>query len=106
INEGNKLKTFSIGKGQEIMFKLDNGEVVKLPNLEYAITCKGCGARGFGGSEGQGIEVFYMLNEEEFEKLKNNTVVKVRIYTNDGYVEEDVKEKNSKKIPIMLKLVE
>lgn len=106
INEGTKLKTFSIGKEQEIMFKLENGEVVKLANLEYAITCTGCGARGFGGSTGQGIQVTYLMGKEEFDKLKNNAVVKVRIYTSDGYVEETIKEKNSKKIPIMLKLVE
>ena len=38
---------FSINKGQEIMFKFFSGEIIKLPNIEYAITCTGCGAKGF-----------------------------------------------------------
>jgi hypothetical protein len=97
---------FSIGKGQELMFKLSNGEIVKLQNIEYAITCTGCGAIGFGGSAGQGIQVSYLIDKENFEKLKSNSVVKIRIYTNSGYVENDTKEKNAKKIKSALPLVE
>ena len=99
-------KVFSIAKDQEIMFKLDNGEIVKLPNLEYTITCTGCGAKGLSGSNAQGIKVSYSINKEQFEQLKNNTIIKIRIYTNDGYIEEDTKEKHAKKIPYALKLVE
>lgn len=99
-------KVFSIGKDQEIMFKLDNGEFVKLPNLKFTITCTGCGAKGYSGSAAQGIKVSYPIDKEQFEKLKNNTVVKIRIYTNDGYVENDTKEKHAKKIQTALKLVE
>ena len=97
---------FSIDKDQQIMFKLDNGEFVKLSNLEYRITCTGCGAKGFSGSSAQGIKVSYPIDKEQFEQLRNNTVVKIRIYTNDGYVEDDTKEKHAKKIPAALKLVE
>ncbi|MDJ1505206.1 hypothetical protein [Xanthocytophaga agilis] len=97
---------FSIDKDQEIMFKLSNGEFVKLPNLRYTVTCTGCGAKGLAGSTGQGIEVSYPINKEQFEQLKNNIVVRDRIYTTDGYVEDDTKEKNAKKISEALKLIE
>ena len=97
---------FSINKGQEIMFKFFSGEIIKLPNIEYAITCTGCGAKGFAGSEGQGIKVSYILEKEQFEKLKNNIVETVRIYTTDGYVESSIAEKYYKKLQKALILVE
>lgn len=97
---------FSIDKDQEIMFKLDNEDIVKLLNLKYEVTCKGCGAIGLSGSNVQGINVSYTLDEEQFEMLKNHEVVKVRIFTNDGYVEGDTKRKHVKKIPKALELVE
>lgn len=97
---------FSIDKGQELMFKLANEEIIKLPNLNYAITCKGCGARGFSGSEAQGIKVSYPITLEQIKKLNENMAVKIRIYTNAGYVENDLKLKYQKKIQKALLLFE
>jgi hypothetical protein len=99
-------KVFSINKDQELMFKLENGEFVKLPNLEYSITCTGCGAIGFSGSQAQGAKIMYPIDDAQFEMLKNNTVVKVRIYTSDGYVEDETKEKYAIKMQKAIKLVE
>lgn len=96
---------FSIGEGQEIMFKLSDGEIIKLPNLEYAITCTGCGAKGFSGSQAQGIKVSYGITPEQIKKLKNNLAIKIRIYTNDGYVENDLKSKYYKKVQKAISLV-
>ena len=96
---------FAIDKNQKIMFKLDNGELVTLHNLEYVITCRGCGAKGYIGSDAQGIKTSYPIDKEQFEKIMNNTVVKIRIYTTDGYIENDIKEKNAKKISNALKLI-
>lgn len=112
INEQNYLdlkmmigKPFSIKEKDELMFTLSNGEFVKLLNLKDAKTCIGCGAIGFNGSIAAGIEVSYILDKEQFEKLKNNTVVKINVYTSKGYVEEKVKEKNGKKISTALSLL-
>jgi hypothetical protein len=98
-------KVFSVKKDQELMFKLENGEVVKLANLEYTITCKGCGARGFIGSAAEGAKMSYLIDKDQLEKLKTSKVVKLRIYTSDGYVENDIKEKNSKKIQTAILLL-
>lgn len=100
------VSVFSIEKDQEIMLKLSNGEIVKLPNCKYAITCKGCGANGLAGSSSEGIQVSYLLNKENFEKIKNSPVAKIRIYTNDGYVEEECKEKYASKILKAINLIE
>lgn len=91
-------KVFSISKDQEFMFKLDDGTVLKFLNLEYTTTCRGCGAKGFSGSEAQGIEVSYPVKKEQIDILINNRIEKLRIYTNDGYLENEVSEKRSKEI--------
>jgi len=97
---------FSIDNGQELMFKLNNGDIVKVVNLNYTLTCTGCGAKGFTGSGAQGIEVSYPISDEQLKELKANKIVKVRFYTNDGYVENDIKDKAAEKIEQSLSLVE
>ncbi|HTK21201.1 MAG TPA: hypothetical protein VL442_16880 [Mucilaginibacter sp.] len=91
-------KIFYIGKDAELSFKLANGEIVTLKNLEYAITCKGCGAAGYSGSAAEGIQVTYPMSSEQVEKLKANKIVKVRIDTSMGYVEDDIKDKRAEKL--------
>jgi hypothetical protein len=98
-------KVFSIDKDAQLMLKLDDGEVVTLQNLEYQITCKGCGATGFAGSEAEGIEVRYPLSKEQIIILKAHKVVKVRTTTNDGYFDNDIKDKNASKIQACLNLL-
>lgn len=98
-------RIFFIDKDMQIMFKLQNGDIVTLNNLEYTFTCKGCGATGFIGSEAQGIEVSYPISKHQVEKLKAGKIVKVRVYTSDGYLDENVKEKNAAKIIASLNLL-
>jgi hypothetical protein len=96
---------FSIDEGQEIMFKLTNDEIVKLPNLEYEITCSGCGAIGYAGSRAQGIYVKYPMKSEQIEKLMNDRVEKIRVYTNVGYVEDEFRNEDYLKFQKALTLV-
>lgn len=97
---------FSIGKDQEIMFKLSNDTIIKLPNLEYSVSCRGCGAKGLMGSEAQGIQVSYPISKTQSDLLKSISIAKVRIYTNDGYIEDEMKTKNAVKIKKALALLE
>lgn len=87
---------FSISKDNKIIFKLNNGEFLTLYCHEYTTTCKGCAVEGLVGSDAWGIDAPYHITDEQLEQLKNNPPVKIRVYTNDGYVEEDIKEKNQK----------
>ena len=96
---------FSIDEGQKIMFKLSNDKILALQNLEHQITCTGCGAKGFVGSTGQGIQVSYPLNKENFDMLKEYDVLKIRIYTSEGFREGDLKTKNLKKFKKGLSLI-
>lgn len=88
-------KVFSISKDSEIIFKLDNEELVSLFSISHEITCTGCGAIGFVGSEAQGINIRYFLDKSSIDKLIKNKVVKIRIYTTDGYYEDNIKEKRA-----------
>jgi len=96
---------FSIAEGQEIMFKLKNGKIIKLNNLEYALTCTGCGAIGYAGSGGIGIKVSYEISKEFLDLLRANQVEKIRIYTSKGYIEKEIKEKFAKKLENAFKLI-
>ena len=98
-------KVFSIDKEQELMLKLSNNEIITLPNLKHTITCNGCGARGLSGSNAQGIKVSYLITEEQIYKLKDSDVTKIRIYTTNGYVENDLKSKHNKKIKKAMSLI-
>lgn len=97
---------FSISEGAALMFKLSNNEIIELNNLEYAITCNGCGARGFSGSAAQGIKVSYLITNEQADKLQALIATKIRIYTNDGYLENKLKTKYYQSIKNALYLVE
>ena len=99
-------EVFSIKKDQELMFKLANDSIVSLPNLEYALTCKGCGAKGYMGSAAHGIQVSYPINIKQIDLLKKEKVIKARVYTSTGYVEDELKDKNALKIKKALSLVE
>ena len=96
---------FSIAKGANIMFKLTNEEIITLSNNNYEITCTGCGAIGFVGSAAQGINTSYDITTEQLTKLKNIGIKKIRIYTSDGYLEDDLKSKHDRKIKKAISLI-
>ncbi len=96
---------FSIEKGQDLMFKSMNGDILKIQNTEYKLTCTGCAAIGVMGSSGQGIMTSYLLEKEIAAKLKNEKIEKIRIYTSKEYFEIDLNTKNSMKINKSLNLL-
>jgi len=98
-------KVFAIDKGDELMLKLDDGNVVKLKNKEFTVTCRGCGAAGSGGSSAPGLQVHYLLQENEFNQLLHSAITKLRIHTTDGYLESPVKQKYDKKFKRSMELV-
>jgi hypothetical protein len=96
---------FSIKDGPYIMFKLENDSVVTLTNPKYEIACQGCGAVNLIGSSGYGVNLKIPIDEPLIEHLSSHKVTKIRIYTTDGYVEEDIKEKFRETVLKELKLI-
>jgi hypothetical protein len=96
---------FAIEADQELLLKLDDGEVLTLKNAQSTATCKGCGAKGLSGSGAEGIQVLYPMTKEQAGLLKAHKVVKVRITTLDKTFDGDVKDKNAEKIQACLNLL-
>ena len=85
----------SVRFNSDVMFKMSNDSIISLKVMEGASSCIGCGAIGFLGSASPGIDFQVILTSEEIEQFKSLKVKKVRIYTIDGYIEAEVKEKFS-----------
>ena len=99
-------KVFAIPKGETFMIKLANDSIVKLNTLSHEVSCRGCGAKGFSGSATEGIQVAYVIDKQTHDLLKQYPIKKVRLYTTEGYHEEDVNKNKSDALQSILKLIE
>lgn len=84
-------KIYSIREKDQIIFLFEDNSTVTLYNHESTVTCKGCGAPGFVGSDGYGTHTYYLLSADDIAALKKNKIVGIRIYNSDSYVERDAK---------------
>ncbi|HXS35378.1 MAG TPA: hypothetical protein VN721_01655 [Flavipsychrobacter sp.] len=87
-------RVFAISKDAPLVLTLDDNSTVTLHNTEFNITCAGCGEIG-AKSQAQGLEVTYLIAKEDVAKLKQHKVVKVKVYSSDGYLQDAVKAKYS-----------
>jgi hypothetical protein len=99
-----KYNVYSVQKNSNLMFKMNNDSIISLEAIEYSISEKGGGAIGLSGSAAWGIHIKYLIDKSDIEKYKSG-FSKIRIYTTDGYIEEDnIKLENSIKLYNTLKL--
>ena len=96
---------YSVDKGEVLYLKFTDNEIVKLSNSEYQLTTYGGGATGLAGSKMLGVELTCIINKETLLKLEEKTLVKVRVYTSDGYVEAEVKDKQAENFKELAKLI-
>lgn len=96
---------FAIKNGPNIMFKSISDSVIVLDVPKYEISCRGCGAINIIGSDGQGVALYIPIEKEVVEYLIKNPVKKMRIYTTDGYVESDLKEKFQETLSNIFRLI-
>lgn len=97
---------YTISEGQKIMLKLQNDSVVSLSAAKYSQSCKGCGSVNIMGSSAEGISILYHIDAKAAALLKENPVVKIRLYNSLGYVDGDIKKKFSGKISSIVALIE
>tara|TARA_R110002124_G_scaffold200960_1_gene367524 strand:- start:734 stop:1045 length:312 start_codon:yes stop_codon:yes gene_type:complete len=86
---------FSVNENDELMLKLINSEIVTLKSIQYSTTCVGCGSTGINGSQSQGISVGYKINNEQYDLLTQNIISKIRIHTNNSFIDLDIKNKKA-----------
>lgn len=82
-------RAYSVDEGKELMLLLSDGSKVTLKNLEYRLSEAATGA---------GVTIFaamldFPLSPDEIKRLSQNDVTAVRLYTNDGYFDDDIKPK-------------
>lgn len=87
----------SISDGAKLMFKLSDDSVVTLNSISYVLSGKGEGVTGLSWSGILGIHAIY--KGDDISKFAGNAIAsKVRIYTSDGYIDIDLKDKDAAKI--------
>ena len=99
-------RVYSVDEGEVLLFKLSDGEILKLNNLKYEVSSVGGGSVGISGSNLLGINFTCKIGKSEIRKLKNKELVKLRIYTSEGYSEESVKQKRIVKFKKLISLLE
>ena len=83
----------SVNKGDFLMLKLENDEIIKLPAFFYSIA-EGTYFDTFKTTIWV-LETSYLLTDEIQENLKSSNLYKFRLYTTKGYIEREIKKKNS-----------
>lgn len=95
----------AIDKDAILYLKMADDSIIELRNTEYSISCRGCGARGFSGSNAQGSKTSYLVAKWHIEKFRSSAIAKFRLYTTDGYIESGVNNNRSSTIKSLLELL-
>lgn len=102
----NLRRVFSIHEGDAIFLKLANDTIVTLRSTKSKISCRGCAEVGLTTAYMDGIELSIPIAPDIYELLTQSPLVKIRINTTGGYIEEEIKEKAGQVIINELKLVQ
>jgi hypothetical protein len=96
---------FGIKEGDVVMLKMSTDSILTLNNPKHLVSCKGCGSVNIIGSDGYGVELNLPVLPDQVDYLISNKITKIRIYTTDGFVESDIKEKFQDAASRVLKLI-
>lgn len=97
-------KVVAVPEGEKVMFKLKDGTLIKFYNISHVISSKGGGSTNVTCKDSYGVSL--ILKNEDLSVFANesNPIEKVRIYTTDGYVDIDIKEKYAAKVTALYEL--
>lgn len=88
-------EVLSVDSDADIVFLDKDGNTYNFKNKDYTLSTPGGGAVVAFGMNLLGVELTLIGNCSVF---KDKTMTAIRIYTNDGYYDFDIKEKNAKKL--------
>ena len=98
---------FTLREGRDIMFKTSAEDVISLKFPETIIADYISGTR-IGSSTTPSRwsgTILIPISDETYQRLLVEKILKVRIYTGDGYVDDDIKEKKAIKFQELLKCI-
>ncbi len=99
---------FTLREDDEIMFKTDSENTINFKFPKTIIADYISGTR-IGTSTTPSMwtgKILIPISDENYERLLAETISKLRVYTSDGYVDDDIKGKRAKKLQKYLKCIE
>ncbi|HEX8576981.1 MAG TPA: hypothetical protein VF677_11870 [Flavobacterium sp.] len=97
-------KIFTLRQGDQIMLKTDSENTVSLVLMQTTIARSSYNDQL--GSTTWYEDVLIPITDENYQRLLTENILKLRVYTADGYIDDDVKEKRAKKFKEILKCIE
>lgn len=111
VNENRFLKLtitspsiFTLEKGSDIMFKVEAENAITLTfpesivaNGSYNTTLKSTHWNGY---------IIIPISEENYQRFLNEKISKLRVYTSNGYIDDDISEKRDKKFKNLLSCIQ
>ena len=92
---------YSINKGSELMFLMDNDSIIKLTAIESKVADYSTSKYGTIWY----ASVAYTLLESDYKMLLNGAIKSIRFYTPKGYIEKQIKKNRSKYLYTILKCI-
>lgn len=95
------FKMLSIHEGSKLMFLTEKEDPITILFPKFDISKR----------SDSPLKEYYIvesipLSDDIYERFKNETTTKVRIYTSDGYIEKKIKDKRALKFRELLKCIE
>ena len=88
IIEGGSV--FVVARNAALKLILENGDILILHNTAYQVSCKDCGARGYGGSGGQGVLLSFPVDKDDLRTLLRKNISGIGINTGEDYLEKKI----------------
>jgi hypothetical protein len=98
-------EVFAIRKDSKLMIRLKNDSIITLLAPSFEVSGTGKAGSGLSAGSAEGTSVYYPISRDEIDLLLSSEIVKLRVYTSEGYTEQDIKEAGSKKVKECFRLV-
>jgi len=95
---------FTLRQGEEIILKTESDNTISLKFLETIIPKSSYNSQLNNTTWYE--DVLIPISDDNYQRLLTETILKLRIYTGDGYIDDDIKEKRAKKFKENLKCIE
>lgn len=99
-------EVFAIRKDSKFMLRLKNDSVITLLSPSFEVSGKGEAGSGLSASSAQGVSIYYPITKQEISLINASEITKIRVYTSDGFTEQDIKEAGSKKVKAAFSLLQ
>jgi hypothetical protein len=91
-------EVFAVRKDSRLMIRLKNDSVVTLFATEFDISGRGKAGSGLSSGNAEGASIYYPISADQIKDITESDIVKIRVYTTDGFTEQGIKKNGSEKV--------